>query len=115
MQSGGELELTLYWQALDTPDEAYTVFNHLVDADRQIVTQFDSPPVGDAWLTSTWLPGEIVVDQRKISIPQNISEGSYSLIIGIYDSKDGRRLPITLNSESQLNDQLELDELIISP
>jgi 4-amino-4-deoxy-L-arabinose transferase-like glycosyltransferase len=115
MRSGGELELTLYWLALDTPVKAYTVFNHLVDADGQIVTQFDGPPVGDAWLTTTWLPGEIVVDQRKISIPQNIAEGSYSLIIGIYDSKDGQRLPITSNSESQLNDQLELDKLIIRP
>jgi hypothetical protein len=114
-QPGGELELTLYWQALETPGTAYTVFNHLVDANGQIAAQFDSPPVGDAWLTSTWLPGEIVVDQRRIPIPLDTPEGSYSLIIGIYNSRDGQRLPITVNNKSQLNDQLQLEKLIISP
>lgn len=105
---GGELALTLYWQAIETPADHYTVFNHLVAADGQIVGQFDSPPMGDAWLTGTWLPGEVVVDERLIPINNEAGSGTYTLLVGLYDAGNGQRLPVTRNGRWQPGDQLEL-------
>ena len=111
----GELDLTLYWQAVETPSSGYTVFNHLIGPDGQIQGQFDSPPVSDAWLTSTWLPGEIIVDKRTIPIRQGAPFGIYSLAIGLYNASSGERLPITIEGQSQSNDQLILTDINIRP
>ncbi|HEX6385592.1 MAG TPA: glycosyltransferase family 39 protein [Anaerolineae bacterium] len=112
-QPGGEVHLTLYWRALKTPDDHYTVFNHLVGPDGQIHGQFDSPPVGDAWLTATWLPGEIVIDERVIPIRASTPAGRYQLIIGWYDASDGQRLPVVVKGQPQPGDQLVLVDVEI--
>jgi len=112
-QAGGEIGLTLYWQAIETPTENYTVFNQLVGGDGQIWGQFDSPPVGDAWLTATWLPGEIVVDARTIPIHADAAAGEYSLAIGLYTPGDGGRLPVVVDGRSQPNDQLNLTSITL--
>jgi hypothetical protein len=111
----GELNLTLYWQAIETPSSGYTVFNHLVGTDGQIQGQFDSPPVSDAWLTSTWLPGEIIVDRRTIPIRQGAPSGTYRLAIGLYNAGNGERLPITFEGRLLPDDQLILADITIEP
>lgn len=108
------LHLTLYWQALATPAANYTVFNHLVDANGQIVAQLDGPPSGDAWLTATWLPGEIIVDQRTIPL-NDVPTGDYTLLLGLYNSSGGERLPVQTNSQPLPNDQLPLTQVTLSP
>lgn len=111
----GQIQLTLYWQAINTPADGYTVFNHLVGPDGQTHGQFDSPPVGDAWLTQTWLPGEIIIDRRLIPINPNAPTGDYHLNIGLYTAFDLIRLPVWLNGRPQLGDQLSLTSLQVSP
>jgi len=111
----GDVRLTLYWQAKDTPPDAYTVFSHVVDENGQLRWQLDSPPVGDAWLTSTWLPGEIVIDQRVIPIGSDAANGRYALIIGLYTHSDGQRLPVYVDGHPLANDQLVLTEVVIGP
>ncbi len=106
-QAGGVIGLTLYWQAIDTPTRNYTVFNQLLGSDGQIWGQFDSPPVGEAWLTGTWLPGEIVIDERTIPIDADAAVGEYTLAIGLYTSGDGRVL-VLVDGRSQPNNQLDL-------
>jgi len=112
-QPGGELLLTLYWRAVKTPEHAYTVFNHLVGPDGQFQGQFDSPPVGDAWLTSTWQPGEVITDQRVIPIRADAAGGLVKLNIGLYRPNDLVRLPVILDGVEQSGDQLELAEIQI--
>jgi len=108
-QSDEALELTLYWQAVNTPSDRYTVFNHLINDDGEIVAQFDSPPKSDAWLTNAWLPGEVIVDERQISLPDGVSNGRFTLALGLYD--DNGRLPVTLNNQTQPNDQLIIPDI----
>jgi hypothetical protein len=113
-QAGGEIGLSLYWQANDTPTKNYTVFNQLIGGDGQIWGQFDSPPVGDAWLTATWLPGEIVVDERTIPIRPEAAVGEYTLAIGLYTPGDGVRLPVVVDGRAQPNDQLNLTTITLT-
>ncbi|MCB9433028.1 MAG: glycosyltransferase family 39 protein [Ardenticatenaceae bacterium] len=108
------LHLTLYWQALATPATNYTVFNHLVDSNGQIIAQLDSPPSGDGWLTATWLPGEIVIDQRTIPL-NGVSAGDYTLLLGLYSSSGGERLPVKAEGQPQPDNQLRLVQEVFSP
>ncbi len=111
----GELTLTLYWQALNSPSDDYTVFNHLVATDGQIEGQFDGLPVGDAWLTSMWLSGEIIIDRRIIPIRPGAKAGEHSLNIGLYKASNGQRLPVFVGNQPQANDQLTLTPVTITP
>jgi 4-amino-4-deoxy-L-arabinose transferase-like glycosyltransferase len=109
--AGDTLKLTLYWQAVTTPVDNYTVFNHIVGAEGQIVGQYDGPPTGEAWLTATWLPGEVIIDEREIPIEPTATNGRYALAIGLYTAGDGVRLPIQVNDVLQPQDQLILTEI----
>jgi 4-amino-4-deoxy-L-arabinose transferase-like glycosyltransferase len=111
----GQINLTLYWQAINTPTDGYTVFNHLVGPDGQTHGQFDSPPVNDAWLTQTWLPGEIIIDRRVIPVNPDAPPGSYEINIGLYTAFDLIRLPVWLNGQPQPGDQLLLTNMQIFP
>lgn len=111
---GGALHLTLVWQAVATPDDNYTVFNHVQGFDGQQKGQFDSPPVGDAWLTETWLPGEVVVEEREIPIESDAAPGPAQLIVGLYRADDLQRLPVVVEGESG-GDQLVLQEIEVLP
>ena len=114
-QPGGELRLTLYWRALDTPSDGYTVFNHLVGSDGQFQGQLDSPPIGEAWLTASWLPGEVIVDERIIPIHPDAPGGLTRLVVGLYTAGDLVRLPVYLDGTPQQGDQLELTEVLVRP
>jgi 4-amino-4-deoxy-L-arabinose transferase-like glycosyltransferase len=114
-RAGSELRLTLYWQAIATPPDSYTVFNQLIGADGQIYGQFDSPPQGAAWLTATWLPGEVVVEERLIPIWADAPAGSYQLAVGLYSAADGVRLPVTVDGVSQPGDQLIVTDVTVEP
>ncbi|HEX9926650.1 MAG TPA: hypothetical protein VGD99_28650, partial [Anaerolineae bacterium] len=85
-----DLQLTAYWQAEVVPAGDYTVFVHLVDAQDNVVAQFDGPPAGGQYPTSLWEPGEIIVDERVIS---GLSPGRYMLQVGLYRPDTGERLP----------------------
>jgi 4-amino-4-deoxy-L-arabinose transferase-like glycosyltransferase len=113
-RAGGELHLTLYWQALATPPENYTVFNHLVDRQGQMQGQFDAPPGSEAWLTATWSPGEIIIDRRVIPIRPEAAPGVADLVVGLYIPGDGRRLPVSAAGIYQANDQLILTAVDLS-
>ncbi len=111
-QPGGVLRLTLYWQALETPPGHYTVFNHVAAPDGRIVAQLDGLPGGS--LTGTWLPGEVITDEREIGLGPDVGDGRYALRVGLYDAGTGERLPVTGDGEAQADDQLVLTEIEIS-
>lgn len=108
---GGEVLLTLYWQAIDIPSQTWIIFNHLIGEDGELAGQFDGPPSGEAWLMETWLPGEIVVDERTIPVANDATPGQVMLIIGLYDAETGERLPASVNGELQFGNQLILAEV----
>lgn len=88
---GQDLRLTAYWQAEVVPAGDYTVFVHLLDAQVNVVAQFDGPPAGGQYPTSLWDPGEIIVGERAIN---GLSPGRYTLQVGLYRPDTGERLPV---------------------
>jgi hypothetical protein len=94
LQAGGTLTVTLNWQVVRTPNQDYTVFVHLLDANGKIVAQDDSQPAHGTLPTRGWLPREVVADRHTIALPAALPADSYRLEVGWYDAASGKRLPL---------------------
>lgn len=96
---GDILPLTLYWQADRPTMRPYTVFNHLISAEGELVAQQDNWPVNGQWPSTCWQPDEVVADSYLLSLPPDLPDGVYTLVTGFYDARDGTRLPTTEGSD----------------
>jgi hypothetical protein len=92
--------LTLYWRAEAPVEDDYTVFIHALDADGEIITQFDAPPLDGLYPTHAWLPGQIIADSRSLVLPGT----ARALSVGLYEPDSSRRLPVTGEGGSRAPD-----------
>jgi hypothetical protein len=106
-----ESRVTLHWQAVVPMERNYTVFAHLVDGSGEIVAQDDHPPGDLFFATSTWLPGEVVLDEHVLTLPADASSGEYGLIIGVYYQPTGDRLAAVDAAGEALGDAVPLATL----
>jgi hypothetical protein len=93
-EPGGQIYLTLYWQALDRIEKDYTVFTHLLDSEGRLRAQKDNPPVNGLLPTSDWEAGEIIQDRYIIPLESGVPPGEYQLEIGMYQLGTGQRLEV---------------------
>lgn len=104
------MQVNLYWQAIATPKQDYTVFVQLLDPGGHLVAQSDSQPASGRLPTSYWDPGEKIVDEHGLDPAGPIPAGTYTLIAGMYDLSTGKRLPVAGGG-----DYLTLASFDISP
>jgi len=90
---GEDVAVVLYWQAAGTPTHDYTVFVHLLGPDGSPLAGADGPPVGGDYPTSFWRAGDQVQDRHTLSLPANLTAGTYRLAVGLYDPQTGVRVP----------------------
>jgi 4-amino-4-deoxy-L-arabinose transferase-like glycosyltransferase len=90
---GSALDLTLYWEGLTDISTDYTVFVHLLNQDDQLVTSWDEPPVNGYYPTHLWSPGEVVEDIHRLTLPTDLPQGEYHLVLGLYQLDTLQRLP----------------------
>ena len=93
VKPGGTLHLVLYWQALAKMETSYTVFVHLLDAQSHTWGQRDNLPVKGTYPTTSWLPGEVVIDEYEIMVDAGAPAGEYQIEVGMYDLGTMLRLP----------------------
>jgi hypothetical protein len=112
----GKLQLTLYWQALRTPDRHYMFFVHLADPQTgEPASQVDAMPRGFTYPTGQWAPGEVVSDVVEIST-EGIASGHYVLAVGWYDPDTKVRLPaVDADGRRLSGDRLVLPSSITVP
>ena len=113
-QTEDDLHLTLHWQALSAMSTDYKVFVHLFNAQTEtIVSQQDVLAGGDAYRTTHWVQQEIASDQIRLKL-EGVPAGSYSLAVGLYDSKG--RLPAKTTAGYKVSaDRLLLSEALRVP
>jgi hypothetical protein len=99
------LKVTLQYKSLSPTPIDYTQFIHLFDAELGMAAQIDTPPQGNGNPTSTWIPGEVIVDVIPLQIPEGAQAGRYSLSLGLYDPMaGGARLPVSSQDDQLLPD-----------
>lgn len=91
--------LTLYWEALCTPDFDYSVFVHLVDQMGELVGQQDHAPGSDRnYPPTAWKPGEVIVDPHTIPLLRS-PEGPLQIRMGVYNWSTGERMIASAEGE----------------
>lgn len=114
--AGKHVIVTLYWQALDPPqDEDFKVFLHVVRGWEGNFAGLDGAPVYPDARTSEWTPGEVYVDERKVRLPKTIPPGLYELELGWFSAVDGSRLDITAEDGHIVDDWLLLSPILVTP
>lgn len=86
VRAGEVVHLTLYWQALEVPSVAYTVFAHLLDEQGVIRGQKDGVPLGGRYPTDRWQAEEYVADAYSLRVEEDAPPGVYRLAIGMYEA-----------------------------
>lgn len=86
---GDTFYLTLYWQALASLDEDYTVFTHLLGehnpaTNGPLWAGHDGQPDGGQYPTTSWQPGEVILDVHPLMIPADAPPGEYQFEAGLY-------------------------------
>jgi 4-amino-4-deoxy-L-arabinose transferase-like glycosyltransferase len=96
-RSGSALTLDLVWTTVLAPPEGCQFFVHLVDAQDQIVSQFDGPLgrlAGDVSAPDL-KAGQLVRQRARLALPGGTQDGTYRLYVGAYRRSSGARLAVS--------------------
>ncbi|NLF00679.1 MAG: hypothetical protein GX601_06840 [Anaerolineales bacterium] len=104
----GGIAVTLWWRALATPAEDYTVFVHLVDDDGNQVGSGDGPPLEGGFPTRLWQPGDTVMDEHRIQLASDLPSGHYRLRVGWYQRETGARLALNGGDSFELPHRIDV-------
>jgi 4-amino-4-deoxy-L-arabinose transferase-like glycosyltransferase len=84
---GGELSVALYWQALEDANRDYLIAIQLTDDHGDVWAEsFDSPVYG-TYPTTQWAEGEVVKDWHDVSLPGDIPQGDYQVLLRILEGE----------------------------
>ena len=113
---GEPIRLTLYWRAADDQraenrQRSYTVFTHILDADRKLVGGWDNIPCRGTCPTTTWHPNEVLRDEYTIPTGRDWPSGEYTIEVGIYDPATGERLKVAEPSDQASPNSIMLDKV----
>ncbi len=113
LTAGDVLGVTLFWTT-DAPLEVrYKVTVQLLAPDGSLVSQHDAEPGGNLALTTTWTPGQTVIDLHGLVVPPDRAPGQYTVIVGMYDlNAPLDRLPVIFQG-TRAGDHLQLASLEI--
>ncbi|HTP06831.1 MAG TPA: hypothetical protein VMP08_01170, partial [Anaerolineae bacterium] len=114
-QAGGRLDIDLVWQASGHPANDYTVFVQLLDANGKPAAQGDGDPLNGLRLTSSWRPGEVIVDQHHVPLKDDLAPGDYTLYVGLYQRDTGDRVGVTVDGNQPPERWVNLGKITIVP
>jgi hypothetical protein len=115
VRAGEILTVTLTWRSLDTINEDYTGFVHLVDPAGNDVAQDDHVPLNGRYPTRLWSPETVISDPHRLELPDGLEAGTYQLWGGLYRPESGQRLvAIATTGERWKNDLVHLGTVVVA-
>lgn len=111
---GGTLPVVLRWRALQALTEDYTVTVQLWGPDGRLYGQIDSWPAQGTRPTSSWRPGEEIVDPYLIPLSADAPLGLYQVVVGWYLLATMERLPVVDNNDTVVADHVILGTVAVS-
>jgi hypothetical protein len=88
LNPGDLLHLTFYWQADSVPRADWWFDLLLSDSTGQTVANLHAPLVGQAYSTTLWSQDEIVRGEHDLSIPPDLTAGTYRLSLDVLPDID---------------------------
>jgi len=92
---GSAFVMSCVWRSLAPAGRDYQVFVHFVGPGGRVRLQQDHEPVGGAYPTGQWRPGDIVRESFLVVVPPDTPSGTYEVVVGVWDPVTGARLPAT--------------------
>lgn len=101
LSPGDTLQVTLYWQPLSLIDQELVSFVHLTDQEATLLGQSTGVPGAGQFPTTTWQPGQVVVDTH----PVQLATGTLAPLVatiqaGLFDPS-GRQFIQAVNKQMQ--------------
>lgn len=85
--SAGEiLSIGLYWRARAKPQGDYIVVVQLRNTNGQNVIEQANRPADDAYSTTLWSEGEVLLDWHDIALPATLERGEYRIVVLLRDA-----------------------------
>jgi hypothetical protein len=115
---GESIKLTTYWQSTGPTDFDYRIFAHVAAPDdaATIWARTPGPPVNGARPLSGWAQGEIVVDERTLTLDPHTPPGVYDVQVGWYGKPSSKRLPILADDGHGLGTHVTLTRVrVVEP
>ncbi len=94
VESGGGVEIALYWRALKPIREDYKVSLRLYTVTGKLLAQADEQPGGSLYGSSRWSPGRTIYHPMKVAVPPGTPPGAYYLDILVYSPDSMAPLPV---------------------
>ncbi len=116
VQPGDPIRVTLYWRALQSIDQSYVEFVHLIDRDGIIVAQRDTWPGRGMFPTVLWQAGDTFADSLTLDVPDAaFASNDAKIQVGLF-ADDGTRLHALDASGRELDqDAVPLNQVSILP
>ena len=112
---GDSLGVTLYWQRLSPVIGDYEIQLRLLDESGWVMETVQEQPLGGEAPTSSWLPGETIVDRHEIPVNSAMVPGIYSVQVALQAVEDNKRAMIIDEDGRWLSDKLQLAPLRVAP
>ncbi|MBV7336089.1 glycosyltransferase family 39 protein [Chloroflexi bacterium TSY] len=96
---GDRMQVHLVWTTLAHMATHYTGFAHLVGPDGTLAAQQDKPVLDGFVSMPLWYPGQKMLDEYQITIPDTATPGPYRLHVGLYDPATIERLTVQRGDE----------------
>ena len=97
VQPCGQISVDTWWSADAPLTEILSATLVLADANGNGIANADGAP-GGIYLSTIWQPGQVYFDERVLSIPCDMAEGEYPLLLAMYQVPNAeqplRLLPI---------------------
>jgi hypothetical protein len=116
IRPGGQMPVTLYWEALAPTEQDYTVFVHLLDEHELVVAQRDTFP-GLGLLSTTWLePGLRWADRYVLPLSTTAYAPNEAQVeVGVFNARMGQRVPVIDANGEPLGDNVRFGRVDIRP
>jgi hypothetical protein len=94
--------VTSFWRGSGPTDIPYSVTIGLQRSGGEVITRAD----GQLTLipSNTWEPDQIYLDERDLSLPCDLPAGTYDVVMGVYDWRNGERFTATVDGEPAFDD-----------
>ena len=106
--AGETLRVTVALEGASPLEQPYKVFIHVREADDAVLAQSDRLPCNFTLNEADWHPGDIVLETYEIPIPPDTPAGTRRVMLGLYQSQSGIRLPVTSSDFEHTRDSLLL-------
>jgi 4-amino-4-deoxy-L-arabinose transferase-like glycosyltransferase len=115
LRPGDSLGLTLYWEALAFQPGDYLIEARLMDSEGKMWATADDRPQNGRSPTSSWQRGDVVKDERWLTLLPALPAGAYRVEIAVVDPMTNGRLNIVAEDGHFIDNRLLLGQVRVLP